>query len=74
MQVPLQPGADLICNCRAGHTGAVSEEGIAPPLPAACTGSFWSRPLDAGASGLIYGALVSVGVIAPSGARCAYLP
>ena len=73
MHVPLQPGADLVCNCRAGHRGMVSADGAAPPLPAACTGSFWSLPCRAGTSGRIYGAAVSVGVISPHGTRCAYL-
>ena len=51
----------------------VSAEGVAPSLPSECTGSYWGRPLGAGASGRVYGALVSVGVIAPRGTRCAYL-
>lgn len=73
MQVPLQPGTELVCNCRTRHRGAVSADGTAPQLPATCTGSFWSRPLSTSASGWIYGALVSVGVIAPRGSYCAYL-
>ncbi|MBO0708875.1 MAG: hypothetical protein J2P44_10970 [Candidatus Dormibacteraeota bacterium] len=74
MHVPLQPGAELVCNCRAAHRATVSGDGAAPPLPATCTGSFWSRPLGPGGPGRIYGALVSAGVIVPSGTRCAYLP
>lgn len=73
MHVPLQPGADLVCNCRAAHRATVSADGAAPPLPAVCTGSFWSLPVRAGSSGRIYGAPASVGVITPSGTRCAYL-
>ena len=73
MQVPLQPGIELVCNCRAGHRAAVTEEGVAPALPAACSGSYWSRPVSAAASGRIYGASLSVGVIAPSSTLCAYL-
>lgn len=72
MHVPLQPGTDLVCNCRARHRATVSADGAAPPLPSTCTGSFWARPLEAESSGRIYGALVSVGVINPSGTRCAY--
>lgn len=72
MQVPLRPGIDLVCNCRAGHRGMVSADGMAPPLPAACTGSFWSRPLSPGGCGRVYGATVSAGVIAPSSTDCAY--
>lgn len=72
MQVPLRPGTDLVCNCRAGHRGTVSADGTAPPLPAACTGSFWSRPLAPSGWGRIYGARVSAGVIAPSSTDCAY--
>jgi hypothetical protein len=73
MQVPLRPGIELVCNCRAGHRGNVTDEGVAPALPNACTGSFWSLPLGPGSSGRIYGAVASVGVIAPSSSRCAYL-
>lgn len=73
MQVPLRPGIELVCNCRAGHRSAVDDEGVAPALPTGCSGSFWSLPLTPGASGRIYGAVASVGVIAPSSSRCAYL-
>lgn len=73
MHVALQPGTHLVCNCRDGHRGLVSADGAAPPLPAMCTGSFWSLPLDGGASGRIYGAPITVGVVTPRGTRCAYL-
>lgn len=72
MQVPLRPGSDLVCNCRAAHRGTVSADGTAPPLPTACTGSFWSRPLSRSAGGRVYGARVSAGIIAPSSTDCAY--
>lgn len=73
MQVPLQPGIELVCNCRTAHRAVVTDEGIAPSLPAGCTGSYWSRPLPAGATGRVYGAAVSAGIVAPTGAFCAYL-
>lgn len=72
MQVPLRPGTQLVCNCRAGHRATVSETGVAPSLPPACTGSFWAIP-SGGAVARVFGAVVSVGVIAPSGNHCAYL-
>ena len=71
MQVPLRPGIELVCNCRAGHRAAVTSEGVAPDLPTACTGSYWSRPLSA-VTGRVFGAAVSVGVIVPSSTLCAY--
>lgn len=73
MYIHLEPGAPLVCNCRAAHRAIVSSDGSAPALPPTCTGSFWGRPVGEGNSGRIYGALLSVGVIAPSGTRCAYL-
>ncbi|MGH7918659.1 MAG: hypothetical protein ACREQM_01805 [Candidatus Dormibacteraceae bacterium] len=72
MQVPLRPGTELVCNCRGGHHATVPEDGIAPALPAGCRGSFWSIPRGS-SEARVFGAIVSVGVIAPSSTLCAYL-
>ena len=51
----------------------MTADGAAPPLPATCSGSFWSRPLPAAAGGRIFGLAVSAGVIVPTSTLCAYL-